>query len=123
MYWGPAERPDCTPDYAAALSLAAMTVSLTGSIIASRCNATAITQPNASQLTDNTQRAEPHGTPSPAIVQQRFLLAADLQVDFDPKQMKDNGSVAKITPPWTHGKIRRPLRGVESAVLSLSAPS
>ena len=40
-----------------------------------------------------------------------------------PKRMKDNGSVAKITPPWTHGKIRRPLRGVESAVLSLSAPS
>jgi len=55
-----------------------------GSITASICNATAITQPNASQLAENTQRAEPHGTPSLAIVQQRFFLAADLQVDFDP---------------------------------------
>ena len=75
------------------------------------------------QLTDNTQPAEPQATPSPAIVQQRFFLAADLQVDFDPKPMKDNLSVARITPPWTHGKIRWPLRGVESAVLSLSARS
>jgi len=35
----------------------------------------------------------------------------------------DNGSVAKITPPRTHGKLRAPLRGVESAVVSLSTPS
>jgi hypothetical protein len=78
-----------------------MAVSLMGSLTANRCNATAITQPNASQLTDNTQRAEPHGKLRPAIVQQHFVLAADLQIDFNPKQMKDNGSVAKITPPWT----------------------
>jgi len=87
-YGATAERPDCTPDYAAAPSLAALTVSLMGSITASRCNATAITQPNASQLTDTTQRAEPHGTPSHAIVQQRFFLAADLQVDLDPSRRR-----------------------------------
>jgi hypothetical protein len=48
--------------------------------------------------------------------------AADLQLDSDPKHIKDNGSVAKITPR-THGKIGAPLRVIESAIVSLSAPS
>jgi hypothetical protein len=80
---------------------------------------------SAQRITTNRQHVARRTTwhTEPCHCAAALFLAADLQFDFDPKQMKDNGSVAKITPPCTHGKIRRPLRGVESAVLSLSATS
>ena len=58
---------------------------------------------------------------APPDVQQLFVRAAGPQFDFDPEQMKDDGLVATITPR-THGKIRAPLRDVESAVESLIVP-
>ena len=44
-----------------------------------------------------------------------------MRTQLDSTQMKDNGSFAKIAPR-THGQIRAPFRGVESAVVSLSVP-
>jgi hypothetical protein len=38
--------------------------------------------PIASTSADNTRHAEPHGTSSPADIQQIFVRAADLQFDF-----------------------------------------
>jgi hypothetical protein len=80
MYWATAERPKCTPQYAAALCLTA-----------SRCrrlarsqqaDATAIPQPTRI----NTSRQHPalkrHGTSNHANVQQLFVQATDLQVNF-----------------------------------------
>jgi hypothetical protein len=93
-----------------------------GSTTAKKRDATAIPKPNRINTSRHTQRAELHGSPSPANVKQLFVRAADPQLDFDPKQMTDNGSIAKITPR-THGKIRAPLLGVETRVLNLSAPT
>jgi hypothetical protein len=45
-----------------------------------------------------TRSAEPHSLSRSAVVQQLFVRAADLKLDFDPKQMKDDGSAADITP-------------------------
>lgn len=88
MCWATAEPPNCTPEYAAVLPLAAMTVSLIGSITASSRNATPIPQP----FRINIGRQHPARRTASHIlhrpVSNSFVRTADLEFDSDPSRSR-----------------------------------
>ena len=120
MCWATAEPPNCTPEYAAVLPLAAMTVSLIGSITASSRDATPIPQP----FRINIGRQHPARRTASHIghrpVSNSFVRTADLEFDSDPSRSRTavQSRRARRGPTAT-----APLRSVDSAIASLSAPA